>query len=137
MRIVFDTNVLIAALITTDGVCAALVKRCAQVHTPISSEFILDELHEKLFGKFKRRAVDVDDAIGLLRERFIIVVPALMNEPVCRDPDDDAVLGTAIAGLADCIVTGDKDLLALEQYEGIDILQPNGFDEYEQRQVQD
>lgn len=45
MRIVFDTNVLIAALITAEGVCGNLVKRCAQGHTPITSEFILAELH--------------------------------------------------------------------------------------------
>lgn len=133
MRIVFDTNVLIAALITTDGVCDALVKRCAQVHTPIASDFILNELHEKLIGKFRRRRADVDDAIGLLRERFIVVVPATLSEPVCRDPDDDAVLGTALAGSADCIITGDKDLLAVREYRGVDILAPNRFDEYERR----
>jgi len=107
MRIVFDTNVLIAALITTDGVCGALVKRCAQVHTPIASEFILDELHEKLIGKFRKRRSDVDDA----------------------------VLGTAVAGMAECIITGDKDLLVLRQYEGIDIIPPSGFDDYEGRQA--
>lgn len=38
MRIVFDTNVLIAALITAEGVCGNLVKRCAQVHTPIAAQ---------------------------------------------------------------------------------------------------
>ena len=70
MRIVFDTNVLIAALITAEGVCGNLVKRCAQAHTPITSEFILNELREKLPEKFKKKPSDIDDAVALLREKF-------------------------------------------------------------------
>ncbi len=131
MRIVFDTNVLISALIATDGVCGSLVRRCGQVHTPIVSAFILDELADKLTGKFKRDPLDVAIAIALLRDRFLIVKPVPLRIPVCRDPDDDAILGTALAGKAQCIITGDKDLLVLVQYEGVDILPPNAFEDYE------
>ena len=42
----------------------------------------------------------------------------------CRDPDDDKVLETAISGEADCIVTGDRDLLALDPFEGVMIFTP-------------
>lgn len=135
MRIVFDANVLIAALITAEGVCGNLVKRCAQVHTPITSEFILNELREKLTEKFKKKPTDIDDAIALLRSKFVIVEPATLETPVCRNPDDDTVLGTAIAGEAQCIITGDKDLLSLTRYAGIDILKPNAFEEYEKKQI--
>jgi len=135
MRIVFDTNVLIAALITTEGVCGNLVKRCAQVHTPITSEFILNELREKLTEKFKKKPTDIDDAITLLRSKFVVVESATLETPVCRDPDDDRVLGAAIAGEAQCIITGDKDLLSLTRYEDIDILKPNAFEEYEKNQM--
>ena len=41
---------------------------------------------------------------------------------VCRDPNDDHVIATAIAVSAEIIVTGDKDLLALSQYQSIRIL---------------
>jgi putative PIN family toxin of toxin-antitoxin system len=92
MRIVFDTNVLIAALITAEGVCGNLVKRCAQVHTPITSEFILAELHEKLTEKFKKEASDINDAVALIRAKFVVIEPATLEKPVCRDPDDDTVL---------------------------------------------
>jgi predicted nucleic acid-binding protein len=43
---------------------------------------------------------------------------------VCRDPDDDWVLATAIAGDAEVIVTGDDDLLTLHRQQGAAILAP-------------
>jgi putative PIN family toxin of toxin-antitoxin system len=43
------------------------------------------------------------------------VEPAALS-PVCRDPEDDIVLATAIAGRADAIVTGDDDLLVLDRF---------------------
>ena len=52
---------------------------------------------------------------------------------VCRDPDDDQVLGTAIAGDAACLITGDKDLLTLGTFETVDILLPKDFAAYEER----
>ena len=45
----------------------------------------------------------------------------------CRDPDDDKFLETAINGEADCIVTGDGDLLALHPFAGMPILTPRAF----------
>lgn len=56
-----------------------------------------------------------------------IVEPLPLPVPVCRDPDDDLVLGTALAGRCDVIVTGDRDLLVLESYGGIDIVSPGAF----------
>jgi uncharacterized protein len=41
---------------------------------------------------------------------------------VCRDPDDDAVLACAKAAQVDLIVSGDEDLLVLQQFEGIAVV---------------
>lgn len=133
MRLVFDTNVLLAAFLTTGGVCGDLVRHCALRHTPITSAFILNELRENLIHRFQISPTDAEDAVALLRERFVVVAPSVLKAPACRDPDDDAVQGTALAGQAQCIITGDKDLLTLGQYAGIDILKPNAFQEYEKR----
>lgn len=56
-----------------------------------------------------------------------------LEEPACRDPDDDWVLATAVAGEAEVIVTGDADLLDLRTYRGIAILSPRGFLEHLQQ----
>jgi predicted nucleic acid-binding protein len=53
-----------------------------------------------------------------------MVKPEPLPKRVCRDPDDDVVLATAVAGRADFIVTGDDDLLVLKRFRGIRILSP-------------
>lgn len=61
-----------------------------------------------------------------------MVVPIQLSAPACRDPDDDHVIGTALAGQADCIVTGDSDLLVLKRYEEISIVAPSAFTRFEE-----
>ncbi|MDA1049150.1 MAG: putative toxin-antitoxin system toxin component, PIN family [Planctomycetota bacterium] len=130
MRIVLDTNVLIAALIAR-GVCAELLEHCVSTHTMVTSDFILGELRGHLIGKFKYSDQDASDAIALLESQMEIVTPVSLEQPVCRDPDDDQILATAIAGQAACIVTGDKDLLVLRRFKSVEIVSPSDFAEFE------
>ncbi len=51
-----------------------------------------------------------------------MVVAPTLPQPVCRDPDDDAVLACALAAHADLIVSGDADLLVLKQFQGMHIV---------------
>ena len=53
-----------------------------------------------------------------------VIDPPPLAQPVCRDPDDDAVLALARAAQADVIVSGDDDLLSLTSFESIPILNP-------------
>ena len=122
MRLVLDTNVLIAALVA-DGLCRDLVRRRLENHVLISSQQLLDELREKLEEKFKVRAKDVPFPRAYAG-RVEIVQPVALPRSACRDRDDVAVLATAVAGKADCIITGDEDLLILEEYNGIHIFTP-------------
>ena len=112
MRIVLDTNVLIAAFITR-GACSDLFEHCVRQHQLIISDFILNELRHHLSGKFKYSEQAVEEVTSLLKSKIELVVPTALELAVCRDPDDDFILGTAIAGNAECIVTGDKDLLVI------------------------
>jgi len=127
VKIVLDTNVLIAAFISPSGRSHELLERCATFHVIVCSEFILEELRDKLVNKFKRDSPDVESAIDLLRTRIQLVVPTSLEQPISRDPKDDPILGTAIAGEAEQIITGDKDLLSLESYLGIKIVKPGEF----------
>lgn len=130
MKIVLDTNVLIAALIAR-GVCHELLEHCVLRHTLLTSDFILNETHEKLTEKFGYAADLADEAVSLLRSRMKLVAPAKLKRQVCRDPVDDNILAAAMSGKCDCIITGDKDLLVLKTYEGIDIFSPREFIESE------
>lgn len=126
MRIVFDTNVLIAALISR-GFCHELLEHCVLTHTVIASDFILDEVEEKLVSKFKYSVDLAEEAKALLRSRMQIVVPSRLSSPVSRDADDDSVIATAVAGRGDWIITGDRDLLVLKEFEGVRIVTPRQF----------
>ncbi len=130
MRVVLDTNVLIAAMIA-QGVCSELLEHCVLHHDLVSSTAILHELRDKLVGKFKYGDQEADAAVGLVLSQMELVVPGRLTPPVCRDPDDDMVLATAVAGRADCIVTGDKDLPVVERFQGIEVLRPSSFAAYE------
>ena len=130
MRVVLDTNVLIAAFIA-HGVCNELFEHCALNHDIVLSSFIMDEFRTKMLNKFEFSAREVEQAVRLLESRSSMVEPVNLEAPVCRDPDDDAVIGTALAGSCDCIVTGDKDLLDLSSALGIPTVSPSAFWELE------
>ena len=130
MRTVPDTNVLIASLISR-GFCHELLEHCFLNHTLVTSEFILGEVKEKLVEKFKYSTETAEEAVALFRSRMEVVTLATLSTPVSRDPDDDNILATAVAGNCECIITGDKDLLVLKQFEGIKILTPREFSDEE------
>jgi putative PIN family toxin of toxin-antitoxin system len=123
--VVFDTNVVVAGLVT-EGLCHEVVETHLPDHTPILSRRLWDELIEKLRGKF---GLDPDDLplLALYRRHVTWVEPRHLEAPACRDPDDDWVLATGLAGEAEAIVTGDDDLLVLGSYRGIPILSPRQF----------
>jgi len=130
VRIVLDTNVLLAAFIAR-GVCHQLLEHCIRYHDLVTSEFILNEVREKLVDKFKYTSETADEVIMLLRLRLEVVTPAGLAAPVCRDADDDNILAAAITGNCECIITGDKDLLVLKQFQEIDIVSPRAFQSVE------
>ena len=130
MRPVLDANVLIAAFVAR-GVCAELLEYCVREHEPVTSEAILEEVSRNLVEKVKVSAAQADQTVRLLRSRFEVVEPLALEHPACRDPDDDVVLGTAIAGRCDAIVTGDRDLLDLVTHRAITIVSPRGFWSFE------
>jgi putative PIN family toxin of toxin-antitoxin system len=135
MRLVLDANVLIAAFVAR-GVCAELLEHCVREHRPVTSEAILEEVRRNLIEKVRASAAQADQTVRLLRTRFEVVEHVVLEHPVCRDPDDDLVLGTAIAGRCDAIVTGDRDLLDLVTHREIAIVSPRGFWSFESQRLQ-
>jgi putative PIN family toxin of toxin-antitoxin system len=130
MRILLDTNVLIAAFIS-HGTCAEILEYCVLKHDLISSESLLKEFQEKLRNKFRFSQRDISRVMKLLRPVMQIVDPQKLESRICRDPDDDVVLAVAFAAKCNCILTGDGDLLDLKSFRNIDILLPGDFWRYE------
>jgi putative PIN family toxin of toxin-antitoxin system len=130
LRLVLDTNVLIAAFVAR-GMCHELLEYCQRRHDLVSSAILLDEFEDKLTGKFKVPAAEASEARSLIEAHSQLVAPDALEAPVCRDPDDDWVLATALAGACACVVTGDNNLLVIEQFRGMLILPPAAFWSYE------
>jgi uncharacterized protein len=83
-------------------------------------------LLEKLKDKFDLTPEELP-LLTLYRRHSIWHEVRPLAKPVCRDPDDDWVLATALAGQAQAIVTGDADLLDLGAFQGVAILSPRQF----------
>jgi len=126
VKVVLDTNVLLAAF-ATRGLCEALFSACLASHQIVLSDHILKELRRHLRGKLKISASHADAIVAFLSEHASIVQPAKVPANACRDRSDLAVLGTAAAAKADVLVTGDRDLLDLGEFQGIPILSPRAF----------
>ena len=132
MKLLLDTNVLVAALVAR-GTCSDLLEHCIRQHVVISWQPRLDELREVLERKFHQRAIDVRSALQLFAETFTVVAPGALDPPICRDSDDDVVLATALASECAAIVTSDQDLLILDPFQGIRVLAPSAFWKWESR----
>jgi putative PIN family toxin of toxin-antitoxin system len=128
VRIVFDTNVLLSGLLTR-GLCEAILDTClgGKEHAVFLSEHILREFERHAVGKVGAPPEMAHLAVEFLRSQVEIVQPDEVPSNACRDPADLAVLGTALAARADCLVTGDKDLLDLREFRGIPILSPRAI----------
>lgn len=131
MKAVLDTNVLVAAFVS-DGLCRRLLLRARdRSYTLAISPLIRDE-----FARVLRRKVGAD--AGEVREALELIdgISATVNSTavrtgitgICRDPDDDSVLVCAVSAGADYLVSGDKDLLVLENCQGVKIVTPRTFE---------
>jgi predicted nucleic acid-binding protein len=77
--------------------------------------------------KFGWSRSEVDDAFGFYLSSAIRVEVSGKIQGICRDPKDDMVLECAAVSGAEIIVSGDKDLLVLKNYQGIRVVTPRGF----------
>ena len=126
MKVVLATNVLIAAF-TTRGLCSELLERVLCDHELVVSQHLLVDFERVLVGKFGFTEAKVKQAVALLRRVGVIVEPVPLDRRGSRDSNDDLDLALASQAEADCIVTGDRDLLDLEKFQSVPILSPRDF----------
>lgn len=126
MRVLLDTNVLVAAL-ATRGLCEDVLRIVLSEHSLLTSDTILGELERVLTDKLAMPARRVRRVTTFIREHADVIVPAEPAPWPENDPDDRWVMAAAVVGMADVLVTGDKEILAVSGAVGFPIVTPRGF----------
>ena len=127
VRLVFDTNIVISALLW-HGAPRHLLhlahSSAVQLYTSLPLLFELDEVlrREKFRVRLLEAQATADDLVLGYAALSILVEPPVIAPVVLSDPDDDNVLACALAANADVVVSGDRHLLQMGAYSVIPIL---------------
>ena len=124
-----DTNILVSALVFKSNQMSGIIQALAEKHALVLCSYVIDELHETIVAKFANvKSADV--------VRFLLELPyELVYTPhelpqhnlfTIRDSDDEKVLYSAIIADVDILISGDKDLKAVD-IERPEILTPTEF----------
>jgi putative PIN family toxin of toxin-antitoxin system len=129
LRVVFDTNVVISALLLPLSVPRQALDRAAREGRLLISAATTAELDEVIrrpgFDKYLSEEDRIEFLTTLVHEAELVSVVEAVAD--CRDPRDNKFLELAVSGRATHIVTGDSDLLALHPFRGISVVSPSAF----------
>ncbi len=135
LKVVFDTTVLVSAFLrrVQGGVSFDLLQFVEEgLFELYTSDEILEEVADTLITHehIRRRYQYPETAVvefckGLAR--LAVIVSDIPEVHVVRDPDDDMIVACALAAGAAYLVSRDKDLLSLGEYEGIAMITPEAF----------
>ena len=133
-RVVFDTSTLVSAALRMDSIPHRALLRAVSACDLCASEATLDELKEVLAReKFRRYLTDA------ARRKFVETIEnnarlfvvrdedCLSLDPACRDPKDNKFLALAAEAEAEVLVSSDEDLLVLDPWKEVRVVQPADF----------
>ncbi len=128
-RFVFDTNIIVSALLYNDSPPRMALIRALNQGTILSSAALVSELRDVLGRRRFDQYVSPAERNIFLRALIRGAELVTVTEPiqVCRDPKDDLILAVAVNGGAASIITGDNDLLVLNPFRNIPIMTPAEF----------
>jgi len=128
LRGVFDNNALVSAVLLSGVPRRAFDKLLNNgtvlVSVPVLLE-LADVLNREKFDKYVTHDERMRFMVSFLKVAEMIEISETIT--VCRDPKDDKLLELAISGSASFLVTGDKDLLVLNPFRGVEIISPREF----------
>lgn len=128
IRVIIDTNVLMSGIFWS-GAPAKILDAWQQKKLKlVISPDILDEYTRvgHILAK-KYSGVDIGPIIDLITIHSELFLPQPLPAPVSRDRDDDKFISLTIAAHCKIIVSGDKDLLDINQYGGVRVIKPSDF----------
>jgi putative PIN family toxin of toxin-antitoxin system len=144
LRVVIDTNLLVSYALAKGEILSRLIDHWERgTFVYLTSPPIVEELKEVLQRPYLRAkmAADPQPLIDIVEADTEQMPGELSLKGICRDPKDDIFISCAVEGNADYIVTGDKDLLDLGEYQGVKIIRAREFvivlDAFEQKLEQD
>lgn len=126
MKVALDTNVLVAA-VATRGLCADVLQVVLAEHELALGETVLGELRRVLRKKIRTSGDMAEEVDAFLRRHAVMVANAPALRLRLRDRSDLPVLAEAMAGEAEVLVTGDRDLRGTPLAVPLSILTPREF----------
>jgi len=128
VKIILDTNVFISGIFFS-GPPYEILKawRNGKFKIVISQEILLEyqRVSEKLNKKFPM--INIQTMIDLLTVKADLVISPELPIQICKDAEDDKFISCALASNLKIIITGDKHLLNVNGYEGLEIIRPREF----------
>lgn len=130
MKVVLDTNVVVSGVFFGGVPGRILSAWSAGQFVLVLSPAILEE-YRRVGHELGIRYPDVNAAfepvLTLIAMHAMIVDAPVLTGPVSQDPDDDMFLAAALATQAPCVVSGDRDLLRVSGWRGVEVLTPRQF----------
>ena len=126
MRVLLDTNVLVSAF-ATRGLCADVLRHVLAEHELVVAEVVTAELRRVLKTRIRLPDAVIAEIDQFLRDQEVIPKPQKPSPAKVRDADDRWILASAVAGHADVLVTGDRDLLDVAEELPLPVVDPRGF----------
>jgi len=126
MRVFLDTNVIISA-VTTRGLCADVFRAVLADHELVTCSQVLQKVRRILSTKFSVPEELIFEYLELINQDAIIAEPNDSPNVQIKDKDDVEIIGAAIVGKADVLVTGDKELHGIKSMQKVRIMSPRAF----------
>ncbi len=133
MRVVIDTNVVVSRFLSPSGAPAKVFDLWRTgafdlvVSAAILNEYRNALAYQRVRSRHRMSDEEIAEVISGFQEFGILVETEETVSVVAADPDDNKVIECASAGMADYIISGDRHLLDVGEYQGIQILPPDAF----------
>lgn len=128
MKIVIDTNVFVSGIFFTGPPYQILESwRDGRLQPVISQE--IDDEYRSVGAALSKQypAIDTIPIFEFVAKNMKMIIAPDLPEPICVDPDDDKFIACALAAGCKIIVSGDKHLLKVSGFCGIQVLKPRDF----------
>ncbi len=131
IRAVADTNIIVSAVVYGRGKPREILHRALIGEINLTaSQPILDEMADVFSRKFDLTPDEITEALAIVKRAARTIKPAVQLDVIKEDPPDNRILECAVSAGSDYIITGDKDLLRLKQYDAVRIVSVADFLEF-------